>query len=216
MDISETQKLERVKQNALLEAHFSLPARVISFDRDAKTARVEIMLKMVDSNGNQIEYPPLEDCPCKYTRGGGFHAVHPYKEGDSGFVVFSDRCIDGWFESGLAAEPMDYRIHSMSDAYFLGGVDNLTNISPIIDNAMFIGKDDNSAGLQINSDGSLVIKGTSLLIEPPTTTNGISNTGSMGSTGNISTDGNVIANGKPLDGHDHGGVQSGNSRTEKL
>ncbi|MFA9162069.1 hypothetical protein ACEP13_14785, partial [Enterococcus faecium] len=76
--------------------------------------------------------------------------------------------------------------------------------------AMFIGKDDNSAGIQINADGSVIIKGTSLTIEPPTTSSSIT------SNADIRTSANVYANGKPLDGHSHGGVERGGSNTDPL
>lgn len=209
-DATQTEILEAAKQGAAMDVRVSMPARIISFDPATKLAQVEILMQMVDEEGNAISYPPLVDCPCKFTRGGGFHAVHPYAEGDNGAVLFSDRCLDGWFESGKAAPPMDYRIHSMSDAYFIGGIDNSTDVSPIIDNAMFIGKDDNSAGIQINSDGSVIIKGTSLTIEPPTTSSSIT------SSADIKTSANVYANGKPLDGHSHGGVERGGSNTDPL
>lgn len=194
-DATQTELLEQAKERAVMDVRVSMPARIVSFDPATKTAQVEIMLKMVDEDDAPVDYPPLTDCPCVFTRGGGFHVVHPYKAGDNGLVLFSDRCLDGWFESGQAAVPMDYRIHSMSDAYFIGGADNMTDVSPIQSDAMFIGKDDNSAGLQINADGSVILKGTSFTIEP------------------ITNAAQVNVNGKPVDGHTHGGVQGGNSNT---
>ena len=155
-------------------------------------------MQMVDDDDSAIEYPPLVDCPCLFTRGGGFHVVHPYSAGDSGLVLFSDRCLDGWFESGKTAPPVDFRVHSMSDAYFIGGADHLGNVSPIVSGAMFIGKDDNSAGLQINSDGSVILKGTSFTIQP------------------VTNAAQINVNGKPLDGHSHGGIERGSSDTDPL
>lgn len=205
MDATQTELLEQAKNSAMMDVRVSMPAKIISFDPATKTAQVEICMQMVDDDDTATEYPPLTDCPCLFTRGGGFHVVHPYSEGDSGLVLFSDRCLDGWFESGRSAPPMDFRIHSMSDAYFIGGADHLADVSPIVGGAMFIGKDDNSAGLQINSDGSLILKGASLQIEPPVTTNST-----------IDAIGQITANGKPLDGHSHGGVDRGSSNTDPL
>lgn len=204
---TQTETLDQVKENTALDIRVSMPAKIISFDAATRTAQVEICMQMVDGDDNPINYPPLTDCPCMFIRGGGFHVSHPYKQGDSGIVLFSDRCIDGWFETGGTAPPLDYRIHSMSDAYFIGAADNMTNVAPIINDAMFIGKDDNSAGLQINSDGSVIIKGTSLTIEPVTNSNGVINKGTISSTQDIT------AGGKSTMNHVHGGVQSGNSKT---
>lgn len=205
MDATQTELLEQAKENAMMDVRVSMPARIVSFDPATKTAQVEICMQMVDDDDSAIEYPPLVDCPCLFTRGGGFHVVHPYSAGDSGLVLFSDRCLDGWFESGKTAPPMDFRVHSMSDAYFIGGADHLGNVSPIVSGAMFIGKDDNSAGLQINSDGSLILKGASLQIEPPVTTDST-----------IDASGQITANGKPVDGHSHGGIERGSSNTDPL
>lgn len=205
MDATQTELLEQAKENAMMDVRVSMPARIVSFDPATKTAQVEICMQMVDDDDSAVEYPPLVDCPCLFTRGGGFHVVHPYSAGDSGLVLFSDRCLDGWFESGKTAPPMDFRVHSMSDAYFIGGADHLGDVSPIVSGAIFIGKDDNSAGLQINADGSLILKGASLQIEPPVITNST-----------ITAIGQITANGKPLDGHSHGGVERGSSNTDPL
>jgi len=191
MDATQTELLEQAKNNAMMDVRVSMPARIVSFDPATKTASVEIGLKMVNADDSQSEYPPLVDCPCLFTRGGGFHLVHPYKAGDKGIVLFSDRCFDGWFQAGQVAPPMDFRVHSMSDAYFIGGADCLDDVSPIVSGAMFIGKDDNSAGVTIKASGDIDLNGV-----------------------NISPSGIItLPDGTILNSHVHGNVQSGNSTT---
>ena len=191
MDATQTELLEQAKNNAMMDVRVSMPARIVSFDPATKTASVEIGLKMVNADDTQSEYPPLVDCPCIFTRGGGFHLVHPYKAGDKGIVLFSDRCFDGWFQAGQVAPPMDFRVHSMSDAYFIGGADCLDDVSPIVSDAMFIGKDDNSAGVTIKASGDIDLNGV-----------------------NISPSGIItLPDGTILNSHVHGNVQSGNSTT---
>ena len=191
MDATQTELLEQAKNNAMMDVRVSMPARILSFDPSTKTASVEIGLKMVNADDTQSEYPPLVDCPCLFTRGGGFHLVHPYKAGDKGIVLFSDRCFDGWFQAGQVAPPMDFRVHSMSDAYFIGGADCLDDVSPIVSDAMFIGKDDNSAGVTIKASGDIDLNGV-----------------------NISPSGIItLPDGTILNSHVHGNVQSGNSNT---
>lgn len=191
MDATQTELLEQAKNNAMMDVRVSMPARIVSFDPATKTASVEIGLKMVNADDTQSEYPPLVDCPCLFTRGGGFHLVHPYKVGDKGIVLFSDRCFDGWFQAGQVAPPMDFRVHSMSDAYFIGGADCLDDVSPIVSDAMFIGKDDNSAGVTIKASGDIDLNGV-----------------------NISPSGIItLPDGTILNSHVHGNVQSGNSTT---
>ena len=191
MDATQTELLEQAKNNAMMDVRVSMPARIVSFNPATKTASVEIGLKMVNADDTQSDYPPLVDCPCLFTRGGGFHLVHPYKAGDKGIVLFSDRCFDGWFQAGQVAPPMDFRVHSMSDAYFIGGADCLDDVSPIVSDAMFIGKDDNSAGVTIKASGDIDLNGV-----------------------NISPSGIItLPDGTILNSHVHGNVQSGNSNT---
>ena len=191
MDATQTELLEQAKNNAMMDVRVSMPARIVSFNPATKTASVEIGLKMVNADDTQSDYPPLVDCPCLFTRGGGFHLVHPYKARDKGVVLFSDRCFDGWFQAGQVAPPMDFRVHSMSDAYFIGGADCLDDVSPIVGNAMFIGKDDNSAGVTIKASGDIDLNGV-----------------------NISPSGIItLPDGTILNSHVHGNVQSGNSKT---
>ena len=191
MDATQTELLEQAKNNAMMDVRVSMPARIVSFDPATKTASVEVGLKMVNADDTQSDYPPLVDCPCLFTRGGGFHLVHPYKAGDKGIVLFSDRCFDGWFQAGQVAPPMDFRVHSMSDAYFIGGADCLDNVSPIVSDAIFIGKDDNSAGVTIKASGDIDLNGV-----------------------NISPSGIItLPDGTILNSHVHGNVQSGNSTT---
>ena len=191
MDATQTELLEQAKNNAMMDVRVSMPARIVSFDPATKTASVEIGLKMVNADDTQSEYPPLVDCPCLFTRGGGFHLVHPYKAGDKGIVLFSDRCFDGWFQAGQVAPPMDFRVHSMSDAYFIGGADCLDDVSPIVSDAMFIGKDDNSAGVTIKASGDIDLNGV-----------------------NISPSGIItLPDGTILNSHVHGNVESGYSTT---
>ena len=191
MDATQTELLEQAKNNAMMDVRVSMPARIVSFNPATKTASVEIGLKMVNADDTQSDYPPLVDCPCLFTRGGGFHLVHPYKVGDKGIVLFSDRCFDGWFQAGQVAPPMDFRVHSMSDAYFIGGADCLDDVSPIVSDAMFIGKDDNSAGVTIKASGDIDLNGV-----------------------NISPSGIItLPDGTILNSHVHGNVQSGNSTT---
>lgn len=204
MDATQTELLEQARENAVTDVRVSMPAKVISFDASTKTVKVEICMQMVNADDTYSDYPVLDDCPCFFTRGGGFHVTHPYKEGDMGAVLFSDRCLDGWFESGKTAPPMDYRIHSMSDAYFIGGADHLGNVSPIIDDAMFIGKDDNSAGIKISGSGELDFYGTKSTFH-----HDVFMSKDLTVTGMLNAIKGAIIKGIDFILHVHGGVRSG-------
>ncbi|MEX4374460.1 hypothetical protein MY539_09275 [Haemophilus influenzae] len=46
----------------------------------------------------------------------------PLKAGDEGIAIFSERCIDGWWQNGSASTPLDFRLHDLSDAMFIPGI----------------------------------------------------------------------------------------------
>lgn len=208
MEATTTQLLEKAKDNSQLDIRVSMPAKVIAYDISTNTVEVEIMATMTTKDDDSVEYPPLVDCPCVFTRGGGFHVTHPYKSGDTGMVVFSDRCIDAWFESGRAMPSMDFRVHSMSDAYFVGAVANLTNLPPIFSGAMFMGKDDNSVGVKIGESLDFYGKATfhdDVVMSKKLTVSDV-----------FSAMKQILLKGADLAKHKHGGVNRGGSETDEM
>lgn len=190
------------------QLYVSRPAKIVSYDRETQTAIVEIMITSIDHDGKVIEMPPLADVPVKQMSFGDFCVtVEPIK-GDEGIVCFSDRCIDGWWESGEKSEPLEYRFHDLSDAFFDGGYHSKPNAVKTIPNCLNISKKDGSAYIRLMSDGSININGTKLSVDCPAT---------FGSTvdakGIISSKADVKAGAVSLLTHTHKGVQSGNSST---
>jgi hypothetical protein len=65
--------------------------------------------------------PAAGGCSCRFPRGGGCTLTFPVKEGDECLVIFADRCIDFWWQSGGIQEPVDGRMHDLSDAFCIVG-----------------------------------------------------------------------------------------------
>ncbi|MFW8450019.1 Gp138 family membrane-puncturing spike protein, partial [Klebsiella pneumoniae] len=72
-----------------------------------------------DESGAQVSVnlPLLVDVPVVFPRGGGCTLTFPVKPGDECLVIFADRCIDFWWQSGGIQEPVDERMHDLSDAF---------------------------------------------------------------------------------------------------
>ena len=96
-----------------------------SFDATTQTASATIDVQKVlyvqDPETQLISqllqaYPPLTDCPVKFTCGqdGGFTV--PVKEGDKCLVHFNDRDIDAWFSGAINQGPDTARLHDFWDA----------------------------------------------------------------------------------------------------
>ena len=105
------QLLQSWKEEIMSSIHCALPGTVVSFDEESQTAVIQPAVK--SSSG--IELPLLRDVPV-------FMPV-PFEvhEGDACLVVFADRDIDAWFETGEAEVPPSGRMYSLSDGFAFVG-----------------------------------------------------------------------------------------------
>lgn len=77
----------------------------------------------------------------------------PVKAGDECLVVFADRCIDFWWQSGGIQEPVDDRMHDLSDAFcIVGPQSQARKISGINTSATQLRSDDGSTYFELNPD----------------------------------------------------------------
>ena len=60
--------------------------------------------------------------------GGQWSLEYQIDPGDEGFILFSQRCIDGWKTTGGTANNPILRFHDKSDAVFLPGIRSLPNV----------------------------------------------------------------------------------------
>lgn len=141
----------------LNQVHTALPAKVVSFN--GHTVTIELMINKVLSNGEVIELPPLVDVIAQFPRAGGFCFTVPIKKGDEGLAIFSEACIDGWYQSSNKSIPLDNRQHDLSDAFFIVGTPSLANKIPDFYNeGASIQTDDGKTYIRL-TDGKILIKG---------------------------------------------------------
>ena len=104
----------------------ALPGIVQSFDPAAMTVSVQpaVAGRISDEAGkaSSVDLPILPDVPVVFPGGGGFALTFPVAAGDECLVVFASRCIDAWWQSGGVGEPMEPRMHDLSDGFALVGV----------------------------------------------------------------------------------------------
>ena len=103
----------------------ALPGIVESFDPVAMTVAVQPAVKgqIEDESGesSSVNLPLLVDVPVVFPSGGGFTLTHPVKKGDEALVIFSSRCIDGWWQEGGVGGAPDERMHDLSDGMAIVG-----------------------------------------------------------------------------------------------
>jgi len=104
----------------------SSPGHILAFDPVTQLAQVQIGITRVDLNGATFEPPTIIETPV-YFPGGDFHIEYQIDPGCEGDILFSQRCIDGWLQTGgVAANPIG-RFHDPQDAFFLPGFRSLPN-----------------------------------------------------------------------------------------
>ncbi|EIS4516516.1 translation initiation factor IF-2, partial [Salmonella enterica] len=191
-----------------------------------------------DSNGvNQSTVLPLlVDVPVVFPRGGGCTLTFPVKAGDECLVIFADRCIDFWWQNGGVQEPVDDRVHDLSDAFcIVGPQSQAQKISGISTSAAQLRTDDGAAFVEVAAGHNVTVKtpgmltanaeGGTTITSPTITLNGdvIINGnlsqgmgeggGSATMLGPVTVTNDVKAGGKSLMTHTHGGVQTGDGNT---
>ncbi|QAB30886.1 Gp138 family membrane-puncturing spike protein [Pantoea ananatis] len=185
----------------------SLPGIVQSFDPETCTCTVQpaIAGQGVDERG-QIKSAPLPllmDVPVIFPRGGGCTITFPVKEGDECLVIFSDRCIDFWWQNGGVQEPVDPRQHDLSDAFaIVGPQSQAQKISGISTTSVQVRTDDGSSFIELMQGGNVNITTPLLTVN-----------GNVQVNGTVTSTGDQVAKGISQTGHVHSGVQSGSSQT---
>ena len=195
--------VDRQIQQDRLNLHTALPAKVVSFDPANQTVTLAIQIKMQLADGTGADIPPLVDVPVSFPRGGGFAVTFPLKAGDEGIAIFSERCIDGWWHSGRASLPLDFRLHDLSDAMFIPGICSTPRaIGEFFTDGLSMQTLDGSTYIRI-VNGAIKIKGN---IEHDGDTK---QKGALHSTGAISSDTDVKAAGISGKSHKHPGDSGG-------
>lgn len=209
-DINTTELLESQASAVQKQIHTALPARVVSFNAAEQTVSVEIMIEQIGYKGEQLALPPLVDVPVKMFAYGEFMITAEPQAGDEGLVTFSERCIDGWWESGRKSVPMDIRFHDLSDAFFDGGYRSKPKALTIVPACLNIAGSTNY--IRLNENGTIEISGTALMVNAPTTfaqaviyQSGMTGTGGININGNVETSGDLIASGKSFLNHTNNG-----------
>lgn len=219
----------------------ALPGIIQSFDPDAVTCVVQPAVKGYESDDagkkSSLSLPLLVDVPVIFPRGGGVTLTFPVKSGDECLLVFSDRCIDFWWQNGGVQESVDSRMHDLSDAFAIVGpqsqAQKISGVSTSAaqlrtdDGGAFIELDPGSHAVNVTTSGKLTasaqggteINSPEIVLNGNVTINGNLSQG-MGAGGGTATmlgpvnvTNDVSAGGISLQTHKHGGVETGGGQT---
>lgn len=174
----------------------AIPGIVQSFNATEQTVVVQPAIRAVlfDINGKptNVALPLLLDCPVQFPAGGGFALTFPVKAGDECLVVFSSRCIDGWWQAGGVQNQAVLRMHDLSDGFALLGFRSVPRaLSNVSTSAVQLRSDDGATFVEVGQ-GEVTVDATAINL------NGLVN---------VSQD--VVIQGKSVLNHTHSDPQGG-------
>lgn len=218
---NEEEALKVMTENYIQNARVAIPAIIVQFDPQKQTASVQPAIKDT-LQGQSVALPELSDVPVQFPRAGGYSITFPVKTGDECLLVFSDMCIDGWWQSGGIQNQAEKRRHDLSDACAILGI---TSVPKALKNVCMEGvqirNDSGTDYIQISEQGILLksknirIEGTTDIVGV-TTINGsrIGTDGTSTIKGNVNITGDAVIGGISFAGHTHGGVETGGDSTQ--
>ncbi len=198
-----TELVKRSFVEMMKDVATSIPGHVASFDHDRQMAQIQIGIQRVDINGTSFDPPPLIEVPVYVYGGSEFSIDIQIDPGDEGIILFSQRCIDAWVNTGGIANNPILRFHDFSDAYFLPGLRSQPGkITGHNNNGIRLRDKTGASYIWLKNDGDAEIK-----------------VGVLNVVGEVTVTGDVHADtsGKnvSLVTHLHGGVTSGGSNTDE-
>lgn len=134
--------MDQLKREIMLELCSTHVGTIQNFNSSLQTVQATINYAQTFFMLNDVtgvyapvlrNYPLLIDCPCIVLGGGSSWINTPIQAGDECLLLFNDRDIDSWFQSGQFGAVATGRTHSFSDAFALVGVKSAPNARPLYD-----------------------------------------------------------------------------------
>ncbi|OQY32021.1 MAG: hypothetical protein B6241_12405 [Spirochaetaceae bacterium 4572_59] len=110
--------------------HTGLPGYIENYDPTSRTASVVPAMKKKYKSGKELAMPVIHNVPVQFPASKAASVSFPLEKGDEGMILFSERSIDQWMESGRAGLPEDPRRYSLDDAFFIPGTFSRKNTRP--------------------------------------------------------------------------------------
>lgn len=185
----------------------TLPGIITSVNYENQTVSVQPTIQAVLTNLNgereNINLPLLVDVPFCIPKCQNFAITLPVKIGDECLVVFSSRCIDGWWQLGQVQKQIELRMHDLSDGFAMLAPTSLPKKLNNYSSENFQIR--NTAGdvkIEITPEGVVNINAEEINL-----------TGAVNINGATTIEGGLEVDGIVFGSHVHTGVQAGGSNT---
>ena len=139
-----SQALDSYFEQAMMGVHTSLPAVVVKYDNEKHRAQVKPAVRLLMSNGIQIELPELMDVPVMFPSAKSFDLEFPLEKDDGVMLIFQEQEISAWKEEEKQAVSATASRFSLDSAVAVPG--------------LFAKPKEGRARLYIDKDGVLHLK----------------------------------------------------------
>lgn len=121
-----------MKDQILNSIRVAMPATIESFDHSNQTATVKPCIndRIVNKDGKS-EWTPLPlimDVPVQVSQCKDYAITFPIQSGDPCMLIFQDKCIDAFMQSGNDSVQAEIRHHDLSDAIAIIGISPSNNL----------------------------------------------------------------------------------------
>ena len=132
-DVEFKDAMEIVKTDAMNSINCHHIGTIQSFNASNQTATATINYTKTLFNYNNatkayvpvtVNYPILTQCPVICLGGGAANLTFPIQKGDECLVLFNDRSIDNWLQTGQVGPVNSPRMHALADGIILVGLRN--------------------------------------------------------------------------------------------
>lgn len=216
--------IRQIMDRFLADTHTAIPAIIEDFDRENQTVDCIPMVRRVfrgeDSTRSTVNFPKLVRVPLvlPFVRTAGMIITLPIKPGDTCLLVFSERGLDNWQDTGGISDPPENigaRRHHLTDGLaILAPIATPDAVCGYNPDDLEVRNGDRTTLLRISqSDAELRASGGEALLNTPV----VRICGDAIIQGDLVVDGEITQGGKnsgiAFSSHVHGGVQTGGSNT---
>ena len=154
-------------EQTLKMVHTAMPGIVISYEAEPKPrARVQPALDLLFDDGTTMPRAQILDVPVSWPTAGGYRIHMPLTAGDSVWLVFCERDITGFKQTGAAGPLASDRVLSDMDVFAIPGAAESINppASPASTTGISIQSPDGATSIVIE-DGHVTINADTVTLK---------------------------------------------------
>jgi hypothetical protein len=112
--------------------HTAIPGKVSKYDPSGPSVEVQPVVKKVMYNKETLSFPTIVSVPVVFPRTNKFHLSFPIEKDDMVLLLFAERSIEEFLQTGIESTPQNTRKFSITDAIAIPGLFGFKKGSQIV------------------------------------------------------------------------------------